>query len=203
VTDFLAWMERLATPTLYLLLGSGAALENVVPVIPADTFVALGGFLAALGRLDAGSVFLVTWLFNVTSALVMYRLGYSRGRPFFQTGWGRHLLNPLQMDRMAGFYARWGTPAIFFTRFLPGIRSVVPVFAGVTHQGWLPVALPIALASAVWYGGLVWLGYWAGNNMDVLRGLLDRINLGLAVAAVLLAAGLFAWWWHTRHHPHD
>ena len=71
-----------------------------------------------------------------------------------------------------------GTPAIFVTRFLPGIRSVVPVFAGVTHQGWLPVALPIALASGIWYGGLVWLGAWAGSNVDRLTGVLDRINLG-------------------------
>jgi len=196
-------MGRLANPTLYLLLGVGAALENVVPAIPADTFVALGGFLSAVGRLSAGWVFLVTWLFNVASALVVYRFGYSRGRPFFETGWGRHVLNPHQMDRMSGFYDRWGTPAIFFTRFLPGIRSVVPVFAGVTHQGWLPVALPIALASAIWYGGLVWLGAWAGSNIDVLRDLLGRVNVGLGIVALALAAGLFSWWWRTRRHPHE
>jgi membrane protein DedA with SNARE-associated domain len=196
-------MDRLASPTLYLLLGVGAALENVVPAIPADTFVALGGFLSAVGELQARWVFLVTWLFNVTSALVMYRLGYRRGPSFFDTGWGRHLLNPHQMERMSRFYDRWGTPAIFLTRFLPGIRSVVPVFAGVTLQGWLPVALPIALASAIWYGGLVALGAWAGSNIDQLAGLLDRINLGLGAAAVVLVLALFAWWWRTRHHPHE
>lgn len=203
MTEFLAWMGRFATPTLYLLLGTGAALENVVPAIPADSFVALGGFLSAVGELRAGWVFLVTWLFNVTSALVTYRLGYWRGPSFFDTGWGRHLLNPHQMERMSGFYDRWGTPAIFLTRFLPGIRAVVPVFAGVTHQGWLPVALPIALASAIWYGGLVWLGAWAGNNVDLLGGLLDRINVGLGAVAGVLALALLGWWWHTRRHPDE
>ena len=196
-------MERLGNPTLYALLGIGSALENIVPAIPADTFVALGGFLSSVGELSIGWVFLVTWLFNVTSALVMYRLGYRRGRPFFDTGWGRHLLNPRQMERMAVFYDRWGTPAIFLTRFLPGVRAVVPVFAGVTHQGWLPVALPIAVASAIWYGGLVWLGAWAGNNLSRLSGLLSQINLGLGSVAVVLGLALFAWWWRTRHHPHE
>jgi membrane protein DedA with SNARE-associated domain len=196
-------MDRLASPTLYVFLGVGAALENVVPAIPADTFVALGGFLSQVGKLQARWVFLVTWLFNVTSALVMYRLGYSKGRSFFDKGWGRHLLNPHQMERMSGFYDRWGTPAIFFTRFLPGIRAVVPVFAGVTLQGWLPVALPIAVASAIWYGGLVWLGAWAGSNIDRLAALLDQINVGLAAVALLLSAALFAWWWRTRHPPHE
>jgi len=203
VPEFLAWMDRFASPVLYLILGVGSALENVVPAIPADSFVALGGFLSVVGELHAGWVFLVTWTFNVGSALVMYRLGYRRGRPFFETGSGRHLLNPLQLDRLAAFYGRWGTLAIFFTRFLPGIRSVVPVFAGVTHQGWLPVAVPIALASAIWYGGLIWLGAWAGSNIGLLGGVLDRINLGLgAVALAVILIGL-AWWWRTRRQPHD
>jgi membrane protein DedA with SNARE-associated domain len=203
VDAFLAWMDRRQSPILYLILGVGSALENVIPAIPADTFVALGGFLSAVGQLSAGWVFTVTWLFNVASALAMYRLGYWQGRPFFESGWGRHLLNPHQLQRMSAFYDRWGTPASFFTRFLPGVRSVVPVFAGVTHQGWLPVALPIAVASAIWYGGLVWLGAWAGSNLDVLGGLLDRINVGLGAAAVVIIAIAVGWWWHTRHQPHD
>ncbi|MGD2044576.1 MAG: DedA family protein [Gemmatimonadota bacterium] len=201
--QLLAWMDRLASPTLYLLLGAGSAVENVFPAIPADTFVALGGLMSAIGELEARWVFVVTWLCNVGSALVVYRLSYRHGRGFFESGWGRHLLKPYQMDRMAEFYDRWGTPALFLTRFLPGVRSVTPVFAGVTHQGWLPVALPIATASAIWYGGLVWLGMFAGNNLDRLASLLDDINLWLGVVALVVILALFAWWWHTRHQPHD
>lgn len=203
MTEFLTWMDRLATPTLYLLLGAGAAVENVFPAIPADTFVALGGLLSAVGDLRAGWVFAATWLCNVTSAIVVYRLSYWRGRAFFDAGWGRYLLKPHQMDRMAHFYDRWGTPALFLTRFLPGVRSVTPVFAGVTHQGWMPVVLPIAIASAIWYGGLVWLGAWAGNNIQLLRDVLGRVNVGLSAIALVLMGGAFAWWWHTRHQPHD
>lgn len=203
VTDFLAWMYALPGPTLYILLGVGAALENVVPAVPADTFVALGGFLSELGDLSARGVFLVTWAFNVSSALLMYRLGYRHGRPFFQTGLGRYLLRPHQMERMAGFYARWGTPAIFLTRFLPGIRSVVPVFAGVTLQGWMPVAVPIALASAIWYGALVSLGAWAGRNLDLLTEVLGDINGVLATLAVLAALAAAVWWWRSRHPPDE
>lgn len=196
-------MASVPRPLLYLALGAGAALENVVPAVPADTFVALGGFLSAVGSLRARWVFLATWVFNVASALAMYRLGYRHGPSFFTTGLGRHLLKPHQMERMARFYARWGTPAIFLTRFLPGVRSVVPVFAGVTLQGWLPVAVPIALASAIWYGALIRIGIWAGRNVSLLSSALGRVNVVLAVLAVLVAGGAFWWWWRSRHPPAD
>ncbi|MBM4183873.1 MAG: DedA family protein [Gemmatimonadetes bacterium] len=199
MSDFLAWMEALPGPTLYLLLGAGAALENVVPAVPADTFVALGGLLSALGTLSARWVFVATWLFTVASALAMYRMGYAHGRALFGTSMGRHVLKPHQLERMARFYARWGLPAIFFTRFLPGVRAVVPVFAGITRQRWLSVAVPIAVASAIWYGALVWLGRWAGTNLDLLGRLLDRVQGGLGIVAAVVVALACVWWWRSRH----
>ena len=203
MSAFLQWMSGISGPLLYLLLGLGAALENIVPAIPADTFVALGGLLSEVGSLNASWVFLSTWLFNVASALLVYRLAYRHGQAFFASGWGRNLLRPHQMERMRGFYDRWGTVAIFFTRFLPGIRSVVPIFAGATLQGWLPVALPIALASAIWYGGLVWLGVWAGQNLSVLAALLSNVNDVLLAIAIVVGLLVLGWWWRSRHPPDE
>jgi membrane protein DedA with SNARE-associated domain len=137
---------------------------------------------------------------NVASAIVMYRVGHRHGRTFFSAGWGRHVLNPHQMKRMVGFYDRFGTAAVFLTRFLPGLRSVVPVFAGVTHQPLLPVAIPLALASAIWYGALVWAGAYAGRNLDAVLALLGRVNGWLLGVALLVFGAVLVWWWRTRHH---
>ena len=194
------WAEAVPEWLVYLLLGLGAAVENVVPAVPADTFVLLGGFLAGLDDLSATWVFLATWLLNVASALAMYQVGHSHGRGFFRQGWGRRVLNDHQMSRMTLFYQRWGTPAIFFTRFLPGLRAVVPVFAGVTHQRFWSVAPPILVASGIWYGALVWAGALAGRNLPAVRSAFSSVNgVLMAVAAVIiLAAGV--WWWRTRDH---
>ncbi|MDX1492448.1 MAG: DedA family protein [Longimicrobiales bacterium] len=203
--EFVGWMNGLPESALYAILWIGAALENFVPAIPADTFVALGGFLAGAGiaGLEPIWVFLGTWLFNVGGALTIYRLSHRYGRPFFEDGLGRHLLRPHQMGRVSTFYDRWGTPAIFLSRFLPGIRAVVPVFAGITHQGWTRVVLPIAVASALWYGGLVYLGMLAGRNLALLERLLGSLNRWLALAALVVAVAAGLWWLRTRHPPDD
>ena len=183
---------------VYLFLGVGAALENIVPPIPADSFVVLGGFLAAQGQVDAFGVFLATWGANVTSALLVYAGGFRYGGEFFDHGWGRLLLKPGQLDRVRAFYERWGHVAIFLTRFLPGFRAVVPVFAGVTRQPFLPVAVPLVVASAIWYGALTWAGALAGRNLDLILEWVGSVNRVLLIAALCLGAALGYWWYRSR-----
>ena len=145
---FISWVNEVPNLVVYLALAGGAAIENVVPAIPADTFVALGGFLSGAGDLQARWVAGATWLANVSGALIVYRLSHRHGPPFFERGVGRFLMKPHQMERMSRFYERWGLPAIFLSRFLPGVRAVVPVFAGATHQPAVRVVPPIAVASS-------------------------------------------------------
>jgi len=203
VADFIAWMNQLPDVLVYLVLFGGAAIENILPMIPADTFVALGGFLAGAGDLDVRWVAGGTWAFNVAGALVVYRIAHSHGPTFFQRGPGCHIFRPHQMERIGRFYEQWGMLAIFGSRFLPGVRAVVPVFAGATHQPWIRVAVPVAAASAIWYGGLVSLGSMAGQNLDSLARQLDGVNRVLAGFAVIICF-LGAWWWmRTRRHPDE
>ena len=173
-------------------------MENLFPPIPADTFVLLGAFLAAGGRADAWTVFFVTWLANTTAALLVYWTGYRIGRPFFQVGMGRYMLNPAQLRRLDTFYQRWGLPAIFFARFLPGLRAMVPVFAGVTHQPFRVVAFPVFVASGIWYGGLVWLGATAGKNLPAIGQWLAGANRLLLAPALVVLVAVVVWWFRTR-----
>ncbi len=183
---------------IYVLLGVGAAIENIIPPIPADPFVLLGGFLAARGQASVGTVFLVTWTSNVLSALAVYAAGYRYGSSFFRTRLGRYVLDPDQLQTVRRFYRRWGTSAIFYTRFLPGLRAVVPVFAGVSHQKPLLVAFPVLTASAIWYGAIVWVGAFAGHNLERILALQSRVSLTLAAIAVLLAGPIALWWFQSR-----
>lgn len=194
----LGFFLELPPALVVLALGVGAALENVVPPIPADTFVLLGGVLAARGGPSPWLIFLATWGGNVSSALVVYRVGFRYGRRFFERGLGRHLLNADQTERMRRFYDRFGPAAIFAARFFPGLRAVVPGTAGVSRLGAWRVAPPLAIASALWYGALIWLGLVAGDNLERIQGWIDRVNSVLVGGALVVSAALGLWWWRTR-----
>lgn len=201
IEQLLRTVAELPPLVTYAFIGAGAAVENFVPPIPADTFVLLGAFLAAGGRADLWTVFLVTWIMNVGSAALVYYLAHRYGRTFFQEHHlGKLLLNESQMRQIGGFYARWGTPAIFGSRFLPAFRAMVPVFAGVTHVPFRRVFPPLAVASGLWYGLLVYLGAIAGKNWDTIMSLFSRASSVLLGVAVVLLAGFVYWWVKSRKH---
>jgi membrane protein DedA with SNARE-associated domain len=133
--------------------------------------------------------FLVTWLCNVTAAAVVYSLARKHGQRFFKTKAGHWLLHPRQLEQIGKFYHKWGTPAILLSRFLPAFRAAVPVFAGVSHLPFLRMIVPLAVASGVWYGILVYIGAFAGDNWEEITEFFSRFStILLAIAGVLVAA---------------
>ncbi len=196
--EALALLTELPPPVVYTVMAAGAVVENIVPAIPADTFIVAGGFVAGLGTLSVGGVLAVVWSFNVAGAVAVYALGRRYGRDFFLTGRGRGLIPDGQWHRLESFYRRWGVAAIFAGRFLPGFRALVPVFAGVTGVGWLRVVPPLAVASAIWYGVLVRLGYLAGDNLEAVTGAVAQTQRWLLVVSAVLAVSLAWLWWRAR-----
>ncbi len=194
----LDWLLRIPDSLLYLVVGAAAAIENIIPPIPADVIVIAGAVVAGAGEMNAGLLFLCVWFGNVGSALAIYWLGREYGEAFFATRIGRALLAPQQIEALANAYHRWGITIVFFSRFLPVFRPVVPVFAGLARLGFWKTAFPLAAASGLWYGLLVYLGNAAGENWQEVLAFVARFGgwMWLAAGVALVLLGL--WWWRTR-----
>ena len=181
----LDWLTSLPPATLYMVLGLAAAVENIFPPFPADTVVAFGSFLAARGNGSAVGSFLSTWIGNVTGAMAMYALGRRYGaeaveRQFAKKGKGN------AEQRFRDLYQRYGLAAIFLTRFLPGVRAIVPPLAGAFRIPAWGTALMMALASAVWYSIVTYFGYQVGSSWDQL---LETLKASQRIVA-LVAGGI-------------
>lgn len=183
---------------VYALLALGTALENVFPPIPSDTFVLVGALLAEEGFLTYSTVYVVALAGNVITALGIYAGARRYGRGIFETRWGHRLLRPYQLQRLGGFYARYGTAAVFASRFMPVFRVLVPAFAGITRLGFWRTALPLGAASALWYAVLLGAGGLAARNLPRLIDFTAQANWLLWTLAGLAALAVGSWWWRSR-----
>jgi membrane protein DedA with SNARE-associated domain/uncharacterized tellurite resistance protein B-like protein len=188
-----------------------AAVENVVPPVPSDAAVALGAFLTHRGLTTPLMVFLVTWIANLLGAAGVYFLAQRYGPRLFASRTGRRLLAPRSLAVIERVYMRFGVAGIFLSRFLPGVRAVVPPFAGLVDLGWTRTLLPVGIASALWYGGITVLGSVLGAEWERITDIIAGVNRTLAIVAVVgaVAAGLWIWLarrrrqaqrvWHATH----
>ena len=197
--ELLQFVGRIPDWSIYALVGAGAAVENVFPPVPSDTFVLLGAILAEEQILRFDLVFAVAWGSNVALAMGVYGMGLRYGRTLFETQWGQRVLRPHQLDHLQGFYHRYGTMSVLFSRFLPVFRVIVPAFAGVSRLGFWRTLVPLGLASGLWYALLLWVGAFAARNIPRLVSLVDQAQGGLWAVAGVVAAAVAAWWWRTRH----
>lgn len=203
IDSILEWLGSLPPLLVYLVVGVIAAVENVFPPVPADVVALFGGFLSGQGDENPWVMFLVVWLGNLSTALLMYWVGRRKGTEFFRGRIGRMILQPKQMEKLSRFYQRHGTIVIFVSRFLPMFRAVVPIFAGTSKVGFWRAAIPMALASAAWYGLIVYLGATAGENWEQIRSAVESSGKWLALAAAVVAVAVGWWWWRSRREGAD
>jgi membrane protein DedA with SNARE-associated domain/uncharacterized tellurite resistance protein B-like protein len=173
-------------------------VENVVPPVPSDAAVGLGAFLSHRGVTTPALVFLVTWSANLVGAALVYLAARRFGHRLFASGTGRRLLAPRSLAVIEREYLRFGIAGIFFSRFLPGIRAVVPPFAGLVRLGAVRTFVPMAVASAIWYGGITVLGSLIGAQWVRIVGILEGVNRTMGIITLLLVAAGAAWYWASR-----
>jgi membrane protein DedA with SNARE-associated domain/uncharacterized tellurite resistance protein B-like protein len=175
-----------------------AAVENVIPPVPSDAAVALGAFLTNRGLTTPLGVFTVTWIANLAGAAAVYFVARRYGRRLFATRTGRRLLAPRSLAVIEREYLRFGVAGIFVSRFLPGIRAVVPPFAGLVGLSPMRTFVPMAIASAIWYGGITILGTLIGSNWERINRIITGVNRTLGIAALLLVSAGLVWYWLRR-----
>ena len=190
----LDWLVTVPVGVLYVVIFLTAALENLVPPFPSDVVVAFGSFVVArTGHGTVLSVFLAVWAGNVAGAMVVYALGRRYGAERLERRLaGKHAQSAdARLHRM---FDKYGLPAVFVSRFVPGVRAIVPAFAGATRMSVLWTTVMIGAASAIWYGLISILAFRAGSDWEQLKSMIAGVGTKAAiVGTVILAAGVVTW----------
>ncbi len=171
----------------YLFLGLCACLENIIPPIPGDTVTVFGGYLTGIGRLNIFGVIFSTTIGSFAGFMIMFFFGKLVGENFFSSGkipW----FQEQQLHRVSAWFERFGYRVVLANRFLSGARSVISMFAGITHLRTRTVAIYGLISCLVWNSCLIFAGYKVGNNWGSVTEILKKYNI--VVVLLLVSAAI-------------
>lgn len=169
------------------------ALENIVPPVPSEVIMGLGGM--AVTRGDMALWPLVAWgtAGSVAGNYFWYwlgrNIGYERFRPFIARH-GRWLtLEWRDVERLHAFFLRHGIWVVFVFRFMPTFRTVISLPAGMTGMPLWKFLLWTAAGTAIWNTILAWAGIAFGAHFSEL----DRYVGPIAVATFVVIIAGYVW----------
>lgn len=193
------WIIQMMEQFGYFGIALLIAIENIFPPIPSEVILTFGGFLTTYTSLNVWLVILAATIGSVAGALVLYGIGRildaQRLEHILSGKIGRILhLKPQDVGRAQGWFLRKGKATVFFCRFIPIVRSLISIPAGMMKMNTGSFLVLTALGTAVWNTVLVWLGVFAGaswENIVNYMGVYSAAALAVLAAAVLVAAVVF------------
>ena len=183
-------MELLGGPGIALVI----AAEALFPPVPGEVLLPFAGVSAAANGQHVLVPILWTTAGSVLGGLGVYAVGRTLGERRTRALIDRiPLLEQQDVDRALRFFDRFGFPAVALARFVPMVRTVISIPAGVERMPVSLFALATGLGSGIWNAVFVVAGYWFGlAGGELLEGFVRIYSLIIGALGVLAAIGLIA-----------
>lgn len=164
ITDFISNYGYVAVAFLI-------AVENIFPPIPSEIILAFSGFLALTAHLNLGGLILASVISALVGALLFYYVGklisFKKLEQWMQGKWGNFLRFKItHLQNIQSFFNKHGTSATFWGRFLPVIRSLISIPAGMANISLSKFLVFTTLGSTIWNTVLIFIGYTVGSSWE-------------------------------------
>jgi undecaprenyl-diphosphatase len=179
----------LSAPWGYVIVGAATFLENSVGagvIVPGETLVIVGGFYARIGDLDLVWVAVAACLGAILGDNIGYLLGRRYGRGLLERHGPKLFVTPQRLERADRYYQAHGGKTVFLGRFIPVVRSVGFILAGVAKMDWRRFFVYDLVGAVLWGVGHSVLGYAIGASYERWKGYLTPGGLAILVVLLLL-----------------
>jgi membrane-associated protein len=153
-------------------------------VFPGDTLLFAAGFLAAEGQIPLISIILIVALASAAGGIVGYYTGRKLGDRFVSKP--SRFVKQSYIDKTVAFFARFGSKAVMVARFVPIIRTFLPILAGVGSMRARSFHLYNILGAFLWPLLIVHVGYFFGHRIPNLERVLAPVMLTVVALSLCI-----------------
>ncbi len=188
----LAVMEKLG----YLGIAFLMFLDNIFPPIPSEIIMPSAGYTASKGDLSLIGVIIAGSAGSLIAAMILYWIGRKipEQRLFsFIEHYGKFLrIKVTDLEKALGWFNQHGHKIVFFGRMIPAVRSLISIPAGMSKMPFGKFMTYSALGTIIWTTFLACLGFYLGENQEMMSTILSRIGyVILAIAFIICGIWLY------------
>jgi len=182
-------VRDLGYPGLFILI----VLESTMVPIPSLLVMPFAGFMASQGDFSLPVILIINSTAALLGSALSYWLGAAGGKPLLLK-YGKYVfVRPKDLDKTEEFFARHGKWTILIGRFLPVVRHIISIPAGIARMPLVPFFTQTFIGSTLWGGGLMILGYELGSRWESIATKAKRVDLVIAVGIVLVLVTVGIW----------
>jgi membrane-associated protein len=156
-------------------------------IFPGDALLFSAGLLCGTQAFDVNILVLI---FSVTSAAFLGNaVGYISGKIFGKKLFAKEdsfFFKKRYLEKTKQFYDKYGGPSLIAGRFLPIVRTFVPIFAGAIDMNFFKFSLYNLIGAVLWIWTLIPLGYFLGKQYPGLTNKLEYIILGFVLITTII-----------------
>ncbi len=162
-------------------------LESSFFPFPSEVVMIPAGYLASKSQMSFAIAFLCGLGGSITGALFNYYLCYFFGRKLI-TKYGKYVgITEEKFAKFEAFFNRHGEISTFNCRLIPGIRQYISLPAGLAKMNVARFVLFTGLGAAIWTLILMLLGYFIGENEELIKKDLHLITIALLAFVLLIS----------------
>ena len=179
-------------------------LENLFPPIPSEIILTFGGFMTIESSLSIIGVIVISTIGSLIGGIILYYIGkifnVDTLIKIVTSKYGKLLrIKPKDIKSADKWFDNKGNKAVFFCRFIPIVRSLISIPAGMSEMPMPKFIIYTFFGSAIWNTLLVLPGAFAGDKKDLIIDFISKSSNVILIILILLFIGFVIWFYKFKN----
>ena len=172
-------------------------VENLFPPIPSELILTFGGFMTISSDMSILGVIISSTIGSLIGAIILYYIGKILNKErlilLVKSKYGRMLkIKPKDIESADHWFDTKGNKTVFFCRFVPVVRSLISIPAGMSEMPLWKFIIYTFVGSLVWNTILIFVGAFAGDKKDIIINIIDKSSY-IILFGLIIATGIIGY----------